>query len=142
MKRACVTAADLVRAARALVGVRFQLHGRSPASGLDCVGVIGATLAACGLVARWPNGYALRRLQMPDADAVLCPLGLAPVAPTCACGTIVLLKTALCQYHFAILTGQDQSAVHAHAGLRRVVEAPLPPAWPRLRHWRLAAPST
>jgi cell wall-associated NlpC family hydrolase len=38
----------LATAAETLVGSRFRLHGRDPETGLDCVGVVAAAMAAIG----------------------------------------------------------------------------------------------
>ncbi|MGB3625580.1 MAG: hypothetical protein WA989_07125, partial [Henriciella sp.] len=35
-------------AARALIGTPFRLHGRDPASGIDCVGLVHCALLAIG----------------------------------------------------------------------------------------------
>ena len=39
----------LARAAAGCLGVRFRLHGRDPATGLDCLGLLGAALVATGV---------------------------------------------------------------------------------------------
>ena len=36
---------DFARAAEALAGARFRLHGRDRSTGLDCVGLVGLALA-------------------------------------------------------------------------------------------------
>ena len=80
-----MTGAKLARAAMALVGCRFRLHGRDPASGLDCVGVLHAALASCGRSVSLPDTYTLRLRDpapwLPDPAA--CGFGPAepPYAP-------------------------------------------------------------
>ena len=41
-----MSGAALAAAAESLVGTRFRLHGRDPDTGLDCVGLLAASLAA------------------------------------------------------------------------------------------------
>jgi cell wall-associated NlpC family hydrolase len=128
--------AALAAAAEALVGARFRLHGRDPATGLDCVGVLAAALAAIGRGAALPTGYALRSRRvagLPEA-AARCGLGAAQ-APIRA-GDVLLLRIGPCQHHLAI-AARGGGFVHAHAGLRRVVRAPAPLAGRVLHHWRL-----
>lgn len=114
-------------AARAAVGARFRLHGRDPATGLDCVG-----LAALALGIDAPTGYALRG---GDADAVAARLdAMLARADGVAAGDLLLLRTGPGQLHLAIRT--DGGFVHADAALRRVVERPGGPPWPVLGTWR------
>ncbi|MFC0203505.1 hypothetical protein [Novosphingobium soli] len=127
----------LARAALSLVGAPFRLHGRDPASGLDCLGVLALVCAATGRTARLPTGYALRSRRVPDADRHAAMLGLRPAAGEIARGDVLLLRTAPCQLHLAIAVSAA-SIVHAHAGLGKVVRGPLPPTWPVLGHWRAA----
>ncbi|MDP3906348.1 hypothetical protein [Novosphingobium sp.] len=131
-----VTGADLARAASGLIGVRFLLHGRDPATGLDCIGLLAAALAAIGRPAVLPSGYALR---MRDLAGWLPPprtLGFTcaerPVEP----GDAVLVRLGAAQLHLAI-AASDGGWIHAHAGLRRVVHQPALPDGAILHHWRL-----
>lgn len=113
-------------AARALIGARFRLHGRDPASGLDCVGVVAM---ACGVAA--PTGYPLRG---GDADAVAAALDRVLARGEGTPGNAVLMRAGPGQLHLGVLT--DTGMVHADAGLRRVVERPGAPPWPVLGYWR------
>ena len=119
----------IVSRARACVGARFRVQGRDPAFGLDCVGL---AAQAFGVAAE--GGYALRG---GDADAIaqrIAAAGLTPVAAeTAGAGDLVLIEAGPRQFHLAVLTGTG--FVHAHAGLRRVVETPGRPA-AVLRAWR------
>ena len=65
-------------AAMALIGVRFRLHGRDPAFGLDCVGLAAAALGSdrLGPVA---TGYGLRSGDRGKAEAALMRAGLKRV---------------------------------------------------------------
>ncbi|PCD01968.1 hypothetical protein COC42_10745 [Sphingomonas spermidinifaciens] len=109
-------------AARALVGARFRLHGRDPATGLDCVGV-----AACALGRKVPGDYALRTGDADRAASRIAAAGLARVAAGRP-GDVVLMRVGPAQLHLGVLI--EGGMVHADAGLRRVVERPGPPGWP------------
>lgn len=118
---------EAVRAARAAVGARFRLHGRDPASGLDCVG-----LAALATGLEPPTGYALRT---GDAGAAIAWLDARLTRVTDPWpGDLLLLCSGPGQLHLAVRT--DTGFVHADAGLRRVVERPGPPPWPLIGTWR------
>lgn len=126
----------LAEAAEALVGTKFRLHGRDPATGLDCVGLLGAALTEIGRPVTLPNGYPLRATSV---DALLpdpAALGFAEASGAIVPGDVLLLGLGACQFHLAI-AARGGGHVHAHAGLHRVVLSPPPlPAAP-VRHWRL-----
>lgn len=126
----------LAAAAEALVGARFRLHGRDPATGLDCVGVLAAALAAIGRPAVLPTGYALRSARLPELDALAAGCGLARTGLALRPGDVSLLRIGPCQHHLAV-AARGEGFVHAHAGLRRVVVMPGPLAWPAIYRWRL-----
>lgn len=132
-----MTGDDLARAAAALVGTRFLLHGRDPATGLDCIGLLAAALAGAGRPVTLPNGYALR---MRDPAGWLPPpeaLGFIPAPQSFLPGDAVLLRLGAIQLHLAI-AAPGGGWIHAHAGLRRVVHQPVLPDGIILHHWRLA----
>lgn len=127
----------LAAAAEALAGARFRLHGRDPSTGLDCIGLLAAALAAIGRPAPLPTGYALRARVLPPLGDVATACGFvetdAPVRP----GDVAMLRVGPCQHHLAIALGGGRF-VHAHAALRRVVIMPGPLPWPVVRRWRLS----
>lgn len=127
---------ELARAAEALVGTRFRLHGRDRASGLDCIGVFAAAMEAIGRPVPLPNGYALRTrdpsLLLPSPER----LGFAAVSGALAAGDVILFEVGPAQFHLAIAASEG-SLVHAHAGLRRVVSGPAAADWRVTGHWRL-----
>ena len=132
-----MSGAALAQAAAGLVGTRFLLHGRDPATGLDCIGLLSAVLARAGRAAALPNGYTLR---MRDSAQWLPPpetLGFAWAEPPFQPGDAVLLRLGAVQVHLAI-AAPDGGWIHAHAGLRRVVHQPALPDGTILHHWRLA----
>jgi len=129
--------AEFAAAAEALVGAPFRLHGRDPAAGLDCVGVVAAAFKACGREVREPRGYGLRNrsvaplLDLAAANDLVETDG--PIAP----GDVLLVRPGPGQHHLLVASCPGRF-VHAHAGLRRVVAQPGPLPWPTQRRWRLA----
>lgn len=132
-----MSADDLAAAACALAGTTFRLHGRTEATGLDCVGVLAAALARLGRPAPLPTGYPLRHRNTPDLSALVKSLGLMPVDGAISRGDVLMLRPAPCQLHLAIAAAPD-TMVHAHAGLGKVVIGPLPAGWPLIGHWRFS----
>lgn len=132
-----MSGAALARAAAALAGAPFRLHGRDPATGLDCVGLYTAAMAAIGRPVAIPPAYGLRNSDLAHPLSFAGQAGLrdaqGPVMP----GDVLLLRLGPAQAHLAIaLSGGG--FVHAHAGLRRVAVSPGPIIHPILRHWRIA----
>lgn len=123
---------DVIAArARGLVGLRFRPQGREPALGLDCVGT---AAAAAGVAVR--ADYALRGDHEAAIEAGLAELGCARVAQDeSEAGDVAVCRAGPAQFHLLVLT--DGGFVHADAGLRRIVERPLPAPWPVLGVWRL-----
>lgn len=120
-------------AALAAVGARFRLHGREPASGLDCVGLAAWALRAGGFESAVPTGYSLRggdaRAVAGSLDAML--MRAADERP----GDLLLMRTGPGQLHLGIRAADG--LVHADAGLRRVVLRPGAVAWPVIGCWRI-----
>ena len=133
----------MAQAARALVGTRFVLHGRDPACGLDCIGLVEVTLGRCGHAVRLPNRYTLRGdhagLIGEAAGALTTLIEMTDRQGSIAPGDILALRPGPALLHFAIASGRG-CAIHAHAGLRRIVESRLPPEWPCIARWRVAQP--
>lgn len=125
------------QAALGLVGAPFRMHGRDPSTGLDCVGVAVAALAAIGRPVNPPADYRLRggSLHRFDRWAAGCGLVAAPSRGVCATGDVLLCAAAPQQFHVMIDAGDVM--VHAHVGLRSVVAVPPPVMWPVVRRWRL-----
>lgn len=123
-------------AATSLIGARFQLQGRDPAAGLDCVGVILAALAASGRTVPPLPRYTMRRTQLAPFDRLAAVHGLQDVSGAWQPGDVLVFRTGPAQRHAAIATTGDH-IVHAHAALRRVVCSTVPPDWTIMRRWRL-----
>ncbi len=115
--------------ARTLLGVPFRLHGRSPESGLDCIGVIAL---AYDIQDKAPTGYSLRTTRPERWIALLDSLAMRIIEPEI--GAVMLLQPGAAQLHLGLWTGK--SLIHADAGLRRVVETPGTPRWPVVGLWR------
>lgn len=127
---------QIARAALALTGVRFRLHGRDPISGLDCLGLVGCALKAAGLRPVLPRSSALRqRIGVERYFHFASDSGLAEIKGPVLAGDIILFALTGAQHHLAVATGLD-GIVHAHAGLRRVVYGPPGSDWRILRVWR------
>jgi hypothetical protein len=113
-------------AARALVGVRFRLHGRDAVHGLDCVGLVAL---ATGRNA--PTGYGWRSGEEGRVAALLDAVfergGDEP-------GAVLLMQAGPGQLHLAIRV--SDGIVHADAGLCRVAWRPGVPPWPVLGYWK------
>lgn len=124
--------ARAVAAARGVIGVRFRLHGRDPAHGLDCVGVAAVALRAAGYAGTMPCGYALRRGEWARLADTLTGLRRVDDA---AAGDVLLCRVGPGQVHLIVSTGMG--FVHADAALRRVVERPGAAPWPVLAGWRV-----
>ena len=122
--------AAVIAAARACLGTRFRLHGRSE-EGLDCVGLAAIAYGKTGA----PAGYAMRGGEPERIVAAIEGFGLVPVADERP-ADLLLLRAGPHQLHLAILT--DRGFIHADARLRRVTEVPGTPPWPVLGRWRAA----
>jgi len=135
--------AQVVAAARAMVGVPFRLHGRSRESGVDCVGLVMLALEAAGqgrALCVAPARYSIRGGHVSLFHQGLTRAGLRPVECGRA-GDVVLVRVGVGQFHLMIATSDelvpDGGHIHAHAGLGRVVEMSGESPWPVLERWRL-----
>lgn len=131
-----MSGAELAAAAASLVGTRWKLHGRNPATGLDCIGLLGAALASTGRHIALPTGYPLRLHRLAQWLPDPAGLGLEPASGPVRPGDVVLLQSGPAQVHLAIAAAPT-GWVHAHAGVRRVVCQPNLPPGEWLGHWRL-----
>ncbi|CAH0350087.1 C40 family peptidase [Sphingobium sp. CECT 9361] len=123
----------IVAGARALVGVPFRLQGRDADAGLDCVGLVACALAAAGHRGAVPGGYGLRGGDPVRFSGWLRSAGLRRVRILKA-GDVVLVRAGVAQFH--VMLRVPRGFVHAHAGLRRVVEMPGEALWPVVSVWR------
>lgn len=121
---------SVVERARSAIGTRFRLHGRDPATGLDCVGLVALAYGEKAV----PSGYALRGGDPAQVAALIEARGFGPAVPACA-GDLLLCASGPGQLHLVIDSGSG--VIHADAMLRRVVERPGPVPWPVIGRWRL-----
>lgn len=122
-------------AAQTMVGVPFRPQGRDRLTGLDCVGLVWASYAAAGAMLRAPVGYPLRGWSRERIVVAIEAAGFSRVDDRRE-GDVALIALAAGQLHLGMLG--PASFVHAHAGLRRVVETPLDPAILAAHRWRLS----
>ncbi len=123
----------IVAAARRCIGPRFRPPGRLPGVGLDCIGVALIAAAAVGLTVDVPP-YALGGDHEGRLDDAMRRIGCRPVFPP-EVGDLLVLAPGRRRRHLAVVV--PGGLVHAHAGLGRVVEGPLDPAWAIVGTWRL-----
>jgi cell wall-associated NlpC family hydrolase len=131
-----MSGAALAQAARELVGTRFRLHGRDVATGIDCIGVLGATLSAIGRKPVLPLSYGLRNLDVAQFAAFAQRNHLMDVQDE-ETGDVILFRVGPVQFHLAVDVGGGR-LVHAHAGLRRVVMGTAGDEWTVEYRWRLS----
>jgi hypothetical protein len=122
---------DYAARARALVGTRFCVQGRGE-GGLDCLGVVLATFEIPADAV--PRDYRLRGDHLPEIRKGLDLHFRRLRRSQLRSGDVMLLAAAEDQLHLAVRT--EQGFVHAHAGIRRVVETPGEPVWPLLGVYR------
>ena len=124
--------AGIVAAARGCIGTRFRAQGRNPGVALDCVGVALVAAEAAGCAITVPR-YALGGDHEARLDAALAPLGGTRIDSPKP-GDLLVLAPVTGRRHLAVVT--PCGVVHAHAGIGRVVEGPLDPAWCLVAAWR------
>jgi hypothetical protein len=122
---------DYAARARALVGARFRPQGRRE-DGLDCVGVILATFDIAADQVR--RDYRLRGNGMDEVRQQLDRQFRRVPGTQLRAGDVMLLTAGEGQPHLAVRTAEG--FVHAHAGVRRVVETPGEPQWPLVGVYR------
>jgi cell wall-associated NlpC family hydrolase len=120
---------DFAERARALVGTPFRPQGRG-VDGFDCVGVAVDVFAISGV----PQNYRLRGAHADEIGEFLSRHFRPVPAIRARPGDLLLMRIAEDQVHFGVST--PAGFVHAHAGVRRVVETPGAPGWPVLGVYR------
>ena len=117
-----------------MVGARFRAQGHEAASGLDCVGLVCAAYAAAGVRLVRPRAYPLRGWPRTRVEAGLAAAGFTRVCGAVAAGDVALVAFPAGQFHLGLIG--PASFVHAHAGLRRVVETVLGDELRAAERWR------
>jgi hypothetical protein len=122
---------DFAERARALIGTPFRLQGRSR-EGVDCIGVAVIAFDVAGESFR--RNYRLRGDHAGEVRHQLEPFFRRVPATQIRSGDLMLMQVSSDQLHLGVRTAGG--FVHAHAGLRRVVETPGAPDWPVLGVYR------
>ncbi|HEX7820329.1 MAG TPA: peptidoglycan endopeptidase [Sphingobium sp.] len=125
----------ICRAAIALIGTPFRLHGRCATRGVDCVGLALLSLRGAGMNVPEPPPYRLRAGAAPMAAGWMRTAGFGEGAGRQP-GDLVIVRVSALQPHLLIDAGE--TVIHAHAGIGRVVRTAMPPEWPELARWRRA----
>lgn len=123
-------------AACALAGTRFRLHGRDPATGIDCVGLITCALRAIGREPPQIPRYTLRNLSFAPFTTIVEQAGFSTCRSKIRRGDLLLLRPSPCQFHLAIALAGAR-LIHAHAGVGQVVISLIPAPGHIFGHWRL-----
>jgi cell wall-associated NlpC family hydrolase len=127
---------ELAKAATQFIGLRFQLYGRDPRQGLDCIGLVACSLEAIGRKPHSPTGYGLRNSSLTPWLNCAEKSGLTPISGAVESGDIVLIRPGPGQYHL-VIAENSSSAIHAHAGIRKIVRQKIAFSELKTRHWRL-----
>lgn len=127
---------DLAHAAEGLVGTRFRLHGRHREHGLDCLGVVTASLREIGLPGDFPTDYAWRNTNAQRPADLAARWNFVRAQGVIQPGDVILLRMKAATLHFIIAVTHG-AFVHAHAGLKKVLLTPLMPEGQIVQHWRL-----
>lgn len=126
--------AALAAAAASLLGVQFRLHGRDPATGLDCVGLVAEAMRRSGSEPVVPQGYRLRTLTV-DSLLPFAKANRFDAADSTDHADVLLVMVSPVQPHLLICA--PGGFIHAHAGIGRVTFLPGNPAWPVAAAWCL-----
>lgn len=123
-----MTGADIVEAARALVGTPFAHQGRIPCVALDCAGLVVAVARSVGFNPDDVAGYGrtpFRGLLEATVEGQECTLDIAvnDLQP----GDILLMRFAKEPQHLAIFAGQ--TIIHSYEAVGQACEHSLDDKW-------------
>jgi cell wall-associated NlpC family hydrolase len=127
-----MSAEQIIAAARAQLGVRFQHQARAPGLALDCAGLLVHVLDVLGLPYVDERGYPRQPYKgliksILDAQS---SLRLLPNKSEAAAGDVLLMRLKIEPQHVAIYTGK--TIIHSYSQVGKVVEHDLTPDWLRL----------
>ena len=125
----------IASAAARLVGAKFRLHGRDPATGLDCVGVVASAFERAWIRLDLPQGYHLRNTSISGFLHMIEGSGLRAAGLPIRPGDVVMVMPGPAQHHL-LVAESERSFIHAHASLRRVVRMTGALPWPIEVIWR------
>lgn len=124
----------IVASARACIGTRYRPQGRQAGEALDCVGLAALAIGAVRPISTPPADYDLCADHGDRLINTLTSMGLVErYDQQIVAGDMLVFQPGIARQHLAIAT--DEGFVHAHLGLRKVVEAPWPALWPLLSVW-------
>lgn len=126
-------------AALSLVGTPFRLHGRDPETGLDCAGLVLCALERIGRPLPPPAAYSRHWQDLDGISMQAKAAGLVSASPIRRTGDVLIMRVSSIQLH-VLIAASGSSAIHAHAGLGRVVLSPIPADWSVAVHLRLPHP--
>lgn len=129
----------LARSAASFLGVKFVLNGRDRTTGLDCVGLIAASMEQAGFSCWVPQGYRLRNSRAGHWFRFAQASGFDDANGKAMPGDIFLQSLGAGQHHL-LLAYQEADFIHAHAGLKRVVRQRIDCSKNVIAHWRLLRP--
>lgn len=129
----------LARSANSFIGVKFVLNGRDPMTGLDCIGLLAASMKKAGFKCDIPEGYRLRNANATPWLSCAQTSGFDEVTGKEIPGDVLLQSLGAGQHHL-IIADLDAHFIHAHAGLRRVVRQKIDRNHNTIAHWRLRRP--
>lgn len=117
------------------MGVPYRLHGRNPAFGLDCVGLVAHSLSESGGILPVIPPYGLRNSRYGFVTNLAQNAGFEAVTDDFRCGDFLCAIPGPAQLHLLIVLG-PKLLVHADAGRRQVVRIMAPLPWPVMHHFR------
>jgi len=118
----------MITTARACLGTPFHHQGRTPAVGLDCIGLIVVAAKAAGIEVRDRTDYSPR----PDGTSLVAALeehGFSK-ADAIQAGDILLFRYDRQPQHVALATSSD-TMIHSFAPAGKVVETSIGAYWKR-----------
>lgn len=120
------TRQDVINEARTWMGTRFHHQGRLKGVGVDCIGILSGTLQVLNLL-KYDN---INYTKDPDSDKLvsICDKYLIKIPiEEAKPGDVLLMSWRRGPQHMALLT--DQGILHAHIGVKKVVEHVYDDEW-------------
>ena len=129
--------ARIAAEAERLVGIPFRLHGREPATGLDCIGLVAHCLSVAhgGRTIATPTGYRLKNSGVAAFLKFAQSAGLRCATGRWELGDILHVQPGPAQDHLLIVS-RSNILIHAHAALKCMVRTPASLGQPIAHHWR------
>lgn len=123
------TRADIVAAARSMIGTPFLHQGRAPGIGLDCIGLVGMAAHACGVTGtdEWLADRKYHAYGLTPMPALLwegCERFLDQIAAHAAdVADVLVMRFRRDPQHFALISEMaPRRIVHAYRSIGEVTE--------------------